>query len=180
MEEDLKIKSDFMPIEEPIHKLKPSRIAFLKNYMLSALLASFVAYLFLTGFPLVGPVWMTSFLLILIFLALPEIERLRNTYVVTSSQVITEEGIVSRKRRSIFFNNVDVSVHQNFFGRLLRYGTVSIGSSTGRDYMELRLRKVQRPKELAYSIERLIRDYSNIRTRHENAEKGKDEKKESE
>lgn len=160
-----------MPIEEPIHKLRPSRISFLKNYLLSALLLIFLAYLFLTGFPVMQAGIAAAFFLIILFAALPEIERMRSTYVVTSSQVIMEEGIVSRKRRSIFFNNVDVSVRQNFIERLLRYGTVSVGSSTGRDHMVLKLSGVTRPKELAYSIEKLIKDYSAVRPRAENKRK---------
>lgn len=149
-----------MPIEEIIHKLKPSRIAFLKNYLLSAFLAVFVVCLFLTGFPIMQMGLYVASILIVIFLALPEIEKLRSTYVITSSQVIVEEGIISRKRRSLFFNNTsDISVHQNFLQRMLRYGSVVIGSSSGRDHMELNLKGVQRPKELAYSIERLIKEY---------------------
>lgn len=170
-----------MPIEEAIHKLKPSRVAFLKNYLLSALLIIFIAYLLLVSFPLTQMGLLASAALIFIFILHPEIERLRVTYVVTSSQVITEEGIVSRKRRSIFFNNVDVSVHQSFLERLLQYGTVSVGSSTGRDHMVLKLRGVTKPKELAYSIEKLIKEYSAIRPRGaESAAKKENEKAEKE
>jgi len=162
----------FMPIEETIHRLKPSRIAFLKNYLLSVFLAVFVAYLFLAGFPIMQTGFMAAAVLVLIFLVLPEIEILRNTYAITSSQVIVEEGIISRKRRSVFFDNVaDVSVHQNFLQRILRYGSVIVGSSSGRAHMELRLKGVQKPKELAYSIERLIKNYTGEkRGKKENAE----------
>lgn len=149
-----------MPIEEPIHRLRPSRISFLKNYLLSALLLAFLAYLFLTGFPIMQLGVYASIALIAIFLALPEIERMRSTYVVTSSQVIIEEGIISRKRRSLFFNNTsDISVHQNFLQRTLRYGSVVIGSSSGREHMELNLKGLRSPKKMAYTIERLIKEY---------------------
>lgn len=162
-----------MPIEEPIHKLRPSRIAFLKNYLLSAILVIFIIYLFLVSFPLTQTGLMASATLVLIFLILPEIEILRNTYAITASQVIVEEGIISRKRRSVFFDNVaDVSVHQNFLQRILRYGSVVVGSSSGREHMELRLKGVQKPKDLAHSIERLIKEYgTGVRQeRKENAE----------
>lgn len=149
-----------MPIEEPIHKLTQARISFVKNYLLSAFLAAFVAYLFLTGFPVTQPGIYAAVALIAVFLALPEIERMRSTYVVTASQIIIEEGVIGRKRRSIFFDNVaDVSVHQNILQRLLRYGSVTVGSSSGREHMVLKLKGVRRPKELAYSIERLIKEY---------------------
>lgn len=153
-----------MPIEEPIHRLKPSRIAFLKNYLLSAFLAIFLAYLFLAGFPISQTGLYAAGILILVFIALPEIEILRNTYAITASQVIVEEGLVSRKRRSVFFDNVaDVSVHQNFLQRLLRYGSVVIGSSSGREHMELKMKSVRKPKEAAHNIERLIKDYGGKR-----------------
>lgn len=162
MEKDM--TGNCMPIEEPIHKMTQSRISFLKNYILSVLLALFVAYLMLVNFPVTQIGIAASAGLIFVFVIHPEIERLRSTYVVTPSQVIIEEGIISRKRRSVFFDNVaDVSVHQNFLQRLLRVGSVVVGSSSGRDYMELKLRGVQRPKELAYSIERLIKEYAGRR-----------------
>lgn len=149
-----------MPIENPIHKLTQTRVSFMKNYALSAFLAAFLAYLFLTGFPVMQTGLYASAALIAIFLALPEIERIRSTYVVTASQVIIEEGIIGRKRRSVFFDNVaDVSVRQNFLQRLLHYGSVTVGSSSGREHMVLTLKGVGRPKELAYSIERLIKEY---------------------
>ncbi len=161
-----------MPIEETIHKLKPSRVAFLKNYLLSASLAAFLAYLFLTGFPISQMGLYAAGILVLVFIALPEIEILRNNYAITASQVIVEEGIISRKRRSLFFNNTsDISVHQNFLQRMLRYGSVVIGSSSGRDHMELNLKGVRKPKEMAHNIERLIKQYGNGKQeRKENAE----------
>jgi len=150
----------FMPIEQPLHKLTQSRISFLKNYILSAFLIIFVAYLFLASFPITQMGLVASMVLIMIFVIHPEFERLRSTYVITSSQVIVEEGIIGRKRRSLFFNNTsDIFVHQNFLQRLLRYGTVVIGSNSGRDHMELNLKGVRKPKDLAYSIERLIKQY---------------------
>ncbi len=153
-----------MPIEEPIHRLKPSRISFVKNYALSVIFAAFLVYLFIVSFPITQIGLAASITLIFIFIIHPEIERMRNTYVVTSSQVITEEGIISRRRRSIFLNNAsDVSVRQNFLQRMLHYGSINIGSSSGRDYMELVFKGVERPKELAYSIERLIKDYTATR-----------------
>ncbi len=155
-----------MPIEETIRRLRPSRISFLKNYLLSALLAIFLAYLYLVRFPVMQFGFYAAAFLALLFLALPEIERLRSTYAITSSQAIIEEGIISRKRRSIFFSNADVAVHQNFLQRLLRYGSVTVGSSTGREHMELRMKGIKKPKELAYSIEKLIRDYSAVRARN--------------
>ncbi len=149
-----------MPIETPLHKLNQSRISFLKNYLLSALLIIFIAYLFLVSFPITQMGLAASAVLILIFVIHPEIERLRSTYVITSSQIIIEDGIISRKRRSLFFNNTsDISVHQNFLQRMLRYGSVVIGSSSGREHMELNLKGVRKPKEMANIIERLIKEY---------------------
>jgi uncharacterized membrane protein YdbT with pleckstrin-like domain len=161
-----------MPIEEPIHKLTQSRISFLKNYLLSALLAVFVAYLFLSGFPVMQLGFYVSVALIAVFVSLPEIERVRSTYVVTASQVIIEEGIIGRKRKSVFFDNVaDVSVHQNILQRILQYGSVTVGSSSGREHTVLKLKGVHRPKELAYGIERLIKEYAGgKRGKKENAE----------
>lgn len=168
-----------MPIEDTIHRLKPSRISFLKNYMLSAFLAILLLYLFLTGFPIVQYGLYASVFLILLFVALPEFERMRNTYAITASQVIVEEGIISRKRRSVFFDNVaDVSVNQNFLQRMLRYGSVVIGSSSGREHMELDLKGVRRPKEVAHNIERLIKEYMNGKQKRKNIAKEEDERKE--
>lgn len=150
-----------MAIEKPILKLRPSRIGFLKDYLLALFLALFLIYLNLINFYIIWLGYAAAVILILILIASPEIQKIRNVYKITPSQVIVEEGIIGRKRKSVFMDNIaDVSVQQNILERLVGFGTVVIGSSSGREHMELKLSAIKRPKKVAYEIERAIKSYS--------------------
>ncbi len=149
-----------MTVDKIILKTKPHRISFVKEYVLAALLVVFLFYLNSIGFPINNFGNYAAFTMIILFVILPEFHRMRNRYIVTASQVIVEEGIISRKRKSVFMDNIaDVGVHQNFFQRLLHFGTVTIGSSSGREHMELKLKGVFQPKLVAHEIEKLIKEY---------------------
>ena len=149
-----------MPIEEPIYTLTQTRLSFYKDYLLAFFLVYLVFMLKIMGFPIKSIGIFLAGFFVVIFILLPEINRLRTTYSITKSQIITEEGIFSRKRISVFFDNVaDFSVHQNFVERSLKYGTLIIGSNSGRDYMELKLKNIKNPKKVVYDIERLIKEY---------------------
>lgn len=149
-----------MTIDKYILKLRPCRVSFIKEYALALFLIFFLFYLYSIGFPISLFGYFIAGILIILFLILPEFSRLRNRYIVTQSQVIVEEGIVSRKRKSVFMNNIaDVEVQQNIFQRFLHFGTVMVGSSSGREHMELRLKGVWQPKIVAHEIEKLIKQY---------------------
>lgn len=150
-----------MTIEKPLLKLRPSRIAFAADYILAGLLVFFLYLLSSINFPINDIGFYAVLALIFIFLISPEVQKISYHYKVTSSQVVAEEGIISRKRKSVFLDNVaDISVHQNALERTLGFGSVIIGSSSGREHMQLNLKGVRRPKKIAYEIEKLIKEYA--------------------
>ncbi len=149
-----------MAIDKHILKLRPCRLFFINEYTLALLLILFLFYLNSIGFPINNFGNYAAFTMIILFVILPEFHRMRNRYIVTASQVIVEEGIISRKRKSVFMDNIaDVSVQQNILQRLLHFGTVMIGSSSGREHMELKLKGIFQPKKVAHEIEKLIKEY---------------------
>ncbi len=149
-----------MSIEKPLFNLRPSRIYFASDYMLAAFLAAVVAILSAYEIKVSELGLASAGALIVIFLLSPEYKKLNNLYIVTKSQVIVEQGIISRKRKSVFMNNVaDISVDQNIVGRALRYGNLVLGSASGREHMELKLEGIRNPKRVAHEIEKLIKHY---------------------
>ncbi len=149
-----------MPIDEAVHTLTQCRTSFYKDYLLAFLMLYLIFILKLFNIPVSNIGMSLALILAAIFVISPEIERMRTTYTITKSQIIVEEGIFSRKRRSIFFDNVsDFSVHQSMSEKMMKYGTVVIGSISGRDYMELSLKNIKNPKEVVHKIERMIKEY---------------------
>lgn len=149
-----------MAIEEPVLKLRPSRIGFIKEYSLILFLIWIIVLLKFLNFGLnvFGLAAATVFILVL--LSSVEIERLRNVYKITPSHVIVERGIISKKRQSVFFSNIaDISVQQNITQRLCGFGDVVLGSTSGRDYTELKFKKIKKPKDVAHTVERLLKEY---------------------
>jgi len=151
-----------MPIEKPVISGRPTRLAFLKEYILSLILLLMVLVIIVTGMPIFSFAIYLAIALAIFFIFLVEFNRLRNKYEITQSQVIVQEGMVSKRRMSVFMDNIsDVNVKQGYFQRLLNYGRVIVGSASGRDYMELEM-KVRKPQDLAHKIERLIKAYTKI------------------
>ena len=148
-----------MTLEKPVFHGRPVRSYYLKEYALAFVLLLTVVALWVMGLsPFIlfvyGAIALAGFL---VFIA--EFSRMRSYYRITPSHVILEEGIIARKRKSFSMANVsDISVRQNYVQRMLKYGTVMVGSSSGREFMSLNLR-VRNPRTLAAEIEGLIKKY---------------------
>ena len=148
-----------MVLEKIMFQGRPVRRFYLKEYGLASALVTTVLAMWLMGLsPFIifvyGAVALAAFLV-----AAAEFSRLRHSYRITPSHVIIEEGIISKKRKSFSMANIsEVSVNHNYLQRMLKYGTVVVGSSSGRDMMSLSLR-VHRPRRIAVRLEGMIKDY---------------------
>lgn len=149
-----------MAIEAPVFRGRPTRFAFLKDYILAAFLFASVLAVRMAGLYVYPLALYAAIALAVIFIIMAETARLSNSYCVTPSQVIVQEGIVSSHRYSVFMDNIsDVNVRQSRLQRLLGYGRVIIGSSSGREHMQLKM-VARNPQKTAHSIERLIHEYA--------------------
>jgi len=154
-----------MTLETPLISIRPTRLIYLKEYGLAALLLALVAYLQLTGMQAFGLAVYASVGLAVLFIILAETNRLSNHYAITPTQLVVHEGIVGKHRMSLFLNNVtDVTVKQGRIEAIIGFGTVVAGSTSGLKHMQLKMH-VRRPREFANNLEHLIKEYTHSLTR---------------
>ncbi len=148
-----------MPVDETLVLLRPTRLAFWHQYALVLLVLSLafgLAYLGMTV-PHIA-VWSAAIFSAFLLLNI-EFNRLRSSYRITKNQVIVEDGIISKQRRSLFLYNIaDLEVEQGYLQRLLGWGVVVIGSTSGREKTELEM-LVRKPRKLIQTLEKLIHAY---------------------
>ena len=154
-----------MTLEEPLYMLRPTRTASLDVYALAAMPLALIVALSFVNFPVpFWSIWAASGLAV-VLLGSIEYNRLSSRYKITPSQIVVEDGIVSKRRFSLFLNNVtDVTVRQSNLQRILGYGTVIAGSASGIQQMQLSM-TVRKPRELAQRLEHLIREYTHLLSR---------------
>ncbi len=147
-----------MTIDKPLYELRPSRISFIANYFLSAVLAGIVGVVKGVGLYLNEIGIAAAAGLIAILLAIPEVARIRHLYKITPSQVVQEVGILKKERDSIFLDNIaDLNSDQNFSQRLLRFGDIKIGSASGAG--KIVLKGIKEPRKIALELEKLMHEY---------------------
>ncbi len=147
-----------MPIEAPLYSIKPSRIFFLKDYLI--ILFFILLYFFLPamGFAMNIVSEFTIYGIIVFFILYIETFRFSNSYKITPSQVVIERGIIQKKRDSVFLSAIsDVNVKQGYFARVLNYGTISIGPTSGSEAIQML--GIKNPRKIALELEKLIHSY---------------------
>jgi len=149
-----------MTLDRPLISGRPTRLSYLKDYGLAALLLALVAYVQLTGLQALDLAVYAAAGLAIIFIVLAETNRFGNHYAITNNQIVIHEGIVGKHRLSLFLNNVtDVTVHQSRLEAVLGFGTVIAGSTSGMQHMQLKMR-VRKPRDFANRLEHLIKEYT--------------------
>jgi len=154
-----------MALEAPVISTRPTRLAYLKDYLMALLLLALVAYVRLAGLHALDLAVYAAAGLAVLFTVLAETGRMGNHYAITPTQIIVHEGIVGKHRKSIFLNNVtDVTVKQGRIEFFLGFGTVIAGSTSGLQHMQLKMR-VRNPKNFANKLEHLIKEYTHSLTK---------------
>ena len=147
-----------MPIEAPIYSLKPSRIFFLKEYLIAAFFAALYFFLPAIGFAMQPLTEYTIFASIAFFIIYVETFRFSHSYKITPSQVVIEHGIIQKKRDSVFLSSIsDVNVKQGYFARDLNYGTIAIGPTSGSEAIQML--GIKNPRKIALELDKLIHTY---------------------
>jgi uncharacterized membrane protein YdbT with pleckstrin-like domain len=134
-------------MEKLIYISHPSRIAFIKYYLIFSvfIFASIYIYFLISDFE--------SFLLAIIgffILLMGEIKRLRIKYLVTNERVIKNTSFINKKSTSIPLHMIErITVSQNILEKLFSVGNINI--DTGED--EIIYKNISKP----YKVEKIIR-----------------------
>jgi len=147
-----------MPIEAPIYSIRPGRIFFLKDYLIAAFFAALYFLIPIAGLEMQPLTAYTILGAILFFIIYVELFRFSHSYKITPSQVVIEHGILQKKRDSVFLSSIsDVNVKQGYFARVLNYGTIAIGPTSGSEAIQML--GIKNPRKIALELEKLIHTY---------------------
>lgn len=138
-----------------MERLKRSRISFIQNYFFIFLLSIFL--LFLQSWQLEEYIKVTltfaSFAAILLLSIEPELSRIYRYYMLEEKNVIMEEGIFSKKRISIPYDQIaDISISKSILGRILKFGDLSITGVKN----EIEMKGIRKPDEIYEKIKARI------------------------
>ncbi|MHA1742734.1 MAG: PH domain-containing protein [Candidatus Heimdallarchaeota archaeon] len=142
---------------------KTSRISYITNYFIIALIIIFLILLWQKfSLPLIprSSEEMFPFLVLLAFSALVAylveeagLERLVRQYIVTNNEVIKIEGVLRKKRTAIPYQSVaDIGVEKGVLGRIFNFGNVVISGFKDR----ITMRGLKNPDEVYRIIQNKI------------------------
>jgi len=145
-------------------KYKTSRISYIANYFIVALLIIFLFLLwqkFKLSFTL-SPASIEELIPVLTFFAFvivaiylieeADVERFMRHYIVTNNEVMKVEGIFRKRKISIPYQSVaDVKVEKGVIGRIFNFGTVYV-TGVGRETANNIVMKGLRNAEEVYKI----------------------------
>lgn len=153
-------------------ELKTSRIFFLGNYIIASLVIVFIFLLYFTFdmkftlFPKIQSEFTSTLILLsvssigAVMIEQPEWARFRTKLIVTMNEVIKQEGILNKERVVLPYATVaDIRVEKSALGRILNYGTLSVGSfKAGSDMVMKGVRRPERIHVLIQNRVNLIRE----------------------
>ena len=137
--------------ERTIKVLKPSRWVFLGRYLLGIFIISSVwlGSAFIDSIPIVTDVYsliaIPMFVIGILFLISAEILRSANRYYITTTRVVHEYKLFSRKRSSATYRHIqDLHATQSILERLVGIGTLHINTA-GTHLTEIKFKGVSKP-----------------------------------
>lgn len=155
-----------IPIKGLVYKT--SRISYITNYFIVALLIIFLLLLRqefslnLTLTPttveeLIPIVTLFSFIIVAAcLLGEPDIERALRHYIVTNNEVMKVEGIFRKKKISVPYQSVaDVRVEKGVIGRIFNFGTVYV-ASVGKEAVTIVMKGLSNAEEVYRIIQNKI------------------------
>jgi len=142
----------------------PTRLAFLKWYIIAAFLFAVGVLVILGMLPLPSTIssYNVYFFAVLIafgivLTGIAEILRSHDKYAITNFRVVEKTGIISIKEDSIYWEKLsNYSLKQNFFERILNIGTIELWSVGGEEAPEVILKSVPKVKRIKILLDKLI------------------------
>jgi len=151
----------------------PTRLAFMKWYLLAFIIIGIGIFITLNAFEIVKIITITkdySFYTVfipflgIIFILIPELLRNEKTYFITSNRIKEKRGIINIKENSIEWENVaHFTFSQNFIERLIDIGTINLYSlGTKEEKAEIVVKRVPNSKKIKFLLEKLISKYGKV------------------
>lgn len=141
----------------------PTRLAYLKWYIIAIFLITFSISLFffiplqslLSGFYLYIIVFFIAAGVLLILIA--ELLRRHDKYAITSFRVIEKSGIINIEEDSVYWEKLsNYELDQNFFDRIFNIGTIKLWSTGGEDKPEVTIRQAPNIKKIRFLLDKLM------------------------
>lgn len=141
------IPGQFLPGEEVLLVLHPSRWGYAWHFLLGVLLVGGGVFI-----PLVeGRI--IAILAGVFYAGYTEMRRRRTTYSLTSRRLIRERRLLSRRSSTVLYSQItDLHLAQSFLGRLTRTGTISINTA-GKDGFEMVMEDIPHAEQVKSTIE---------------------------
>ena len=138
-------------------KYKPSRLAYFWNYVASGVII-FLLFLVVPHLNIFANIF--HFLLFFFSLAFlswlfdePELRRFFRSYYITDKQVVKVEGILTKNRVTIPYQNISgVNLRKSVLGRLLNFGDIMI-YSTGFKQEAIKMIGIRNPEKVVQLLE---------------------------
>ena len=141
----------------------PTRLAFLKWYLVSIFLITFgISLFFFVSLPSSISSYnlyiLMSFVAAGLFLMLvSELLRKNDKYAITSFRVIEKSGIINIEEDSVYWEKLsNYELNQNIFDRIFNTGTVKLWSTGGEDEPEVIIKKAPNIKKIRFLLDKLI------------------------
>ena len=148
--------------EKVLMKFRPSRLVFLKSYLLSFLFLGFGAVSIARNIPLPSLVQYISLANVLILLGvliiiITEIRGIFYRYVVTDQRIVEYHGILSKSEVSVPLRRIaHYSIKQNFVERVVGIGNIVIESTGGSERPEILIKAAPRVKRLKQILDKNV------------------------
>lgn len=152
--------------EQELFRLHPSRLIYLKFYLMSTLLVALTMLLFMFPqylalvnppknlFPLINTF---PFVMAIIVVFFSEISLHQRTYTITNFRVIERKGIFSINEDYIMWNRVsNCDLNESFIDRIFNLGSVFVKSTGAGGDSEIDIQKVREIRQIKSAIDGLI------------------------
>jgi uncharacterized membrane protein YdbT with pleckstrin-like domain len=142
----------------------PTRLAYIRWYIIAVFLITFGAALFIfsSSLPLVLSSSIPYFLIFfvisgIILIMIPELLRSKDKYAITNFRVIEKRGIISVKEDSIYWEKVaNYELAQDLFDRIFKIGTIKLWSTGGDDDPEVVIKRAPHVNKIRFLLDKLI------------------------
>ncbi|OGI12185.1 hypothetical protein A3K64_02530 [Candidatus Micrarchaeota archaeon RBG_16_36_9] len=141
----------------------PTRLAFLKWYLISIFLITFGISLFVfvsmpSPISSYTPYILLSLSVIGLLLTLiAELLRKNDKYAITSFRIIEKSGIINIEEDSVYWEKLsNYELHQNAFDRIFNTGTIKLWSTGGEEEPEVVIKKSPDIKRIRIVLDKLI------------------------
>lgn len=153
--------------ETVLMRLHPSRLAFVKSYIVAVLLVLLWFVLFYNPLGLnltqLVPYRAYTFVALLLGILLAvsaEIRLIIDTYVITDFRITERVGLLSIRESSVHWDRIaDVRLTQSFIERILGIGTIKIESTGGNEAPEVTLKSIRRVVKIKELIDQKMLEW---------------------